>query len=120
MKSSCVILVSLLLWVTQCLALTPANHAQAAATATTCCPPAQALRCSAQCCVVNPTVPTNPIPDASLPRSVRTALHAPGLLEAKWAVANPAGPLRILPPAAFGAAERWAVPLFIRHAAILI
>ncbi|HAB15378.1 MAG TPA: hypothetical protein PLX89_09140 [Verrucomicrobiota bacterium] len=121
MKSCCVIFLSVLLWAAQCLAIVPASAVPWASPAGhNCCPPAVAVHCSAKCCVASPAMPAHSSSPISIPGAARPSLEIPALLLTRWAPPTPTLQSRLGVPETLSVAETLAVPLFLRHAAILI
>ena len=86
-----------------------------------CCRPATAHRCRAHCCVSAPESPTPRVPLKAAPVAPEGKAPSPSaLLVALWQI--PAAPLQIssgASPAIAGAVTP-RVPLFLRHATLLI
>jgi len=92
------------------------------AKSTPCCPPSEAVHCSAKCCLTPANSAGHPINPAPVPvNPVRLGLELPALVSSLWALPLP--DLRSAFPAAepgHSTASIGDVPLFLRHAALLL
>ena len=122
MKQTCALLMSLVLLMAQFVFAAPACGAEAGpafrAAKHSCCAPAK-LACNAACCVAShSSVPR----DASAPSPLapRASHFVAALLVALWTLPAPAEIPASVSASSDDAASAPAVPLFLRHGALLI
>ncbi len=121
MKIGGTLLLSLLLLVTQWAAARPVG----AGTVTrgqvhSCCPPAEAIHCTAQCCFTagSPAAPSQPAP--APPTSVRLALDMAAWQTPLWTLPDPGASAAPLHNSGSPITSLPGLPLFLRHATLLI
>lgn len=121
MKTTGALLLSLLLLVTQWAAVRPVGaNPVARGPAHSCCPPAEAIHCTAQCCFTAGSAAAPAQPTPAPPTSLRLVPELAAWQTLLWTLPTPDTSTDAFPPSDAPIASLPGLPLFLRHATLLI